>query len=68
MELKELLSYFVEQGLIGKRFLLALLVTVAWIYAIMTMPSVPPEVTTVVGIIVTFYFQSHANTVAQGAA
>jgi hypothetical protein len=61
MDLKELISYFIEQGLIGKRFLLASGIVGAWLYAFISGVTVPTEVTTIVGMVVAFYFGTHGS-------
>lgn len=59
VELKELIAYFCEQGLIGKRFILAFMIVMAWLYAFMSGMPIPPEVTATAGMVLAFYFGSH---------
>ncbi len=61
MDFKELMQYLVEPGLFGKRFILAAGIVGAWLYAFASGVTIPTEVTTIVGMVVAFYFGTHGS-------
>lgn len=61
MDSKEFIQYFVEQGMLGKRFILACGIVGAWLYAFTKGIVIPTEVTTIVGMVVAFYFGAHGS-------
>lgn len=63
MDLKELLQYLVEPGLLGKRFIIAVAVVGSWLYAFVSGVTIPTEVTTIVGMVVAFYFGTHGSAI-----
>ena len=62
MDLNEAIKYFCEQGLLGKRFILAFLIVLAWLIAFLKGLTIPNDVTTIVGMVLAFYFGTHTGT------
>lgn len=59
MDLKELISYFFEKGLLGKRFLIAIGILLIWAYCVVVKGDAPDGVTNMVGMVAAFYLGAH---------
>jgi hypothetical protein len=62
MDAKELISYFFEKGLLGKRFLIASAILLIWAYCIIASGDAPDAVTQMVGMVAAFYLGAHNGT------
>jgi len=58
------LLYFFESKLIGKRFLIAIIVLFIWACAIFTNNSHIETITSIAGIIIMSYFEKHKSGVS----